>query len=123
MSQLLHLHNLHFAHTGQVDYLIQGASWELASGQKVGLLGYNGAGKSTLLHLIKGELEPDFGVLERHFQSLFVLQQEDTAEGHTNALEYLLTANPELLALHRQMQAMEPAGLPNPLAYADLSQH
>lgn len=122
MSTLLRIENLHFAHPGQADYLISGANWELARGQKVGLLGYNGAGKSSLLALIEGRLEPEIGRIERQFASLFGLKQEDTAQGQTSALEYLLSANPELLRLYRRMQAMEQAGLPSPLEYADSSQ-
>lgn len=122
MSTILRIDNLHFAHPGQADYLISGANWELSRGQKVGLLGYNGAGKSSLLALIQGHLEPEIGHLERQFASVFVLLQEDQAHSDASALEYLLSANPALLELYAQMQAMEQAGLPNPLEYADLSQ-
>lgn len=121
MSVLLRLRNLFFAHGGQPDYLIEGASWELSEGQKVGLLGYNGAGKSTLLQLIQGKLEPEMGLLERNFASLFVLNQEDRAEGGVSAREYLLGAEVGLLELYRDLHTMEQSGLPDPLAYADLS--
>ncbi|HEU4741953.1 MAG TPA: ABC-F family ATP-binding cassette domain-containing protein [Meiothermus sp.] len=122
MSVLLRLQDLYFAHEGQPDYLIEGASWELSEGQKVGLLGYNGAGKSTLLQLIQGNLEPEMGLLERNFASLFVLNQEDHAEGGASAQEYLLGADAGLLEMHQSLHTMEQAGLPDPLAYADLSQ-
>ncbi len=122
VSVLLRMENLHFAHPGQPDYLIAGAGWELAQGQKVGLLGHNGAGKSTLLGLVQGRLEPDFGTLERRYGSVFVLEQEDRAEGELSAREYLLAAQPELLEQFRRLRRMEAAGLPDPLAYADLSQ-
>ena len=122
VSLLLHINNLYFTYSGQPDPLIVGADWVLAEGQKVGLLGYNGSGKSTLLGLIQGQLEPDSGQLSRNFGSLFVLRQEDRAEGRLSALEYLLSAEPELLALHQQLKQMEAQQIPEPLAYANLSQ-
>lgn len=121
MSVLLHIQNLRFAHPGQAEDLIRGANWELSQGQKVGLLGLNGAGKSTLLHLIAGLLEPDSGCVERRYGSLFVLEQEDHAGGPSSAQEYLLAGDPGLLDLYQRLSAMEQAGLPDPLAYADLS--
>lgn len=122
MSIVLRMQNLRFAHPGQADDLIAGASWELSQGQKVGLLGLNGAGKSTLLHLVGGSLEPDSGLIERRYGSLFVLGQEDRAEGHLSARQYLLSADAALLESHQRLAAMERENLPEPLAYADLSQ-
>lgn len=119
---MLQIHNLSFGHPGQAAPLILGANWSLSAGQKVGLLGYNGAGKSTLLALIGGQLEPDSGTLLRQFGSLFVLSQEDRAEGSQPALEYLLAAEPKLLELYQHMKQMEDQQLPDPLAYANLSQ-
>lgn len=121
MSQLLRLQNLYFTHPNQAEPTIVGANWELSEGQKVGLLGYNGAGKSTLLGLIEGRLEPDSGTLERRYQSLFVLKQEDRAEGQQTAREYLLAADGRLLALFQELQQLE-HNMTNPLVYADLSQ-
>lgn len=122
MSRLLRIQNLYFAHPGQANPLINGANWELVHGQKVGLLGYNGAGKSTLLHLIEGALEPESGLLEKQFQSLFVLQQEDQAKGGLSAQEYLLASSLELLELYQALRQMEQEDMPEPLQYANLSQ-
>ena len=43
--------------------ILDGLSFEVNSGERVGLLGKNGAGKTTLFRLIVGELEPDEGPL------------------------------------------------------------
>ena len=43
--------------------LFDDASFTLNSGEKVGLVGRNGIGKTTLFRLIKGEIEPDNGVI------------------------------------------------------------
>ena len=39
--------------------LLDHASFGLAPGDRVGLVGRNGAGKSTFLRILAGELEPD----------------------------------------------------------------
>ncbi|MER3482906.1 MAG: hypothetical protein C4332_06885 [Meiothermus sp.] len=121
MSILLRMQNLRFAHPGQADDLIAGADWELSQSQKVGLLGLNGAGKSTLLHLVEGSLEPDSGLIERRYGSLFVLEQDDRAEGSLSAREYLLSAD-DSFETYQRLHQMERENLPDPLAYADLSQ-
>ena len=40
-------------------------SFSLAPGMRLGLAGPNGSGKTTLLRVLKGELQPDAGVIER----------------------------------------------------------
>lgn len=41
--------------------LLQGVTWRLGPGDRVGIVGVNGAGKTTLLNLIQGNLVPDSG--------------------------------------------------------------
>lgn len=47
------------------------------------------------------------GLLERNFASLFVLNQEDQAEGEVLAREYLLGAGVGLLGMYRDLHTME----------------
>src|SRR5215213_5479248 len=41
--------------------LLDGLSWSIGPGDRIGLIGVNGAGKTTLLRLLAGEITPDSG--------------------------------------------------------------
>ena len=41
--------------------ILDGVTFQVETGERVGLLGRNGAGKSTLFRILTGELEPDEG--------------------------------------------------------------
>ena len=41
--------------------VLDGVTFQIDQGERVGLLGRNGAGKSTLFRILTGELEPDEG--------------------------------------------------------------
>jgi ATP-binding cassette subfamily F protein 3 len=60
---LLNLTDISFTYFSRA--ILQGLSWEVQAGQKIGLIGANGGGKSTLLRLILGELLPDAGGIFR----------------------------------------------------------
>ncbi len=41
--------------------LLDGETWRIGPGERIGLIGINGSGKTTLLRLLAGEREPDTG--------------------------------------------------------------
>ena len=50
---------------GRRRALLDGVTWRLAPGERVGLIGVNGSGKTSLLRLMLGELAPDSGRVRR----------------------------------------------------------
>src|SRR6266545_1249471 len=58
---MLHVQNLH--KTYGITTILDGVSFVVNDGERVGLIGPNGAGKSTLLRCIVGQEQPDAGAL------------------------------------------------------------
>ena len=54
---------------------------EVYDGERIGLVGENGAGKTTLLRLIKGEIMPDEGQIQR-LSSVALIHQIEPDEGN-----------------------------------------
>ena len=59
---ILALENIHFAYPGQPPVL-EGASVQLAAGQRLSIAGPNGAGKSTLFRIALGLQHPTSGTV------------------------------------------------------------
>jgi len=60
---LISLQNLSFFFGSRP--ILEDASWQIGTGERIGLVGSNGAGKSTLLRLMTGEYIPDGGVINK----------------------------------------------------------
>jgi len=45
--------------------ILENASWQIGTGERIGLVGSNGTGKSTLLRLMTGAYTPDGGVINK----------------------------------------------------------
>lgn len=60
---LISLQNISFYFGSRA--ILEDASWQIGTGERIGLVGTNGAGKSTLLRLITGAYVPDKGVINK----------------------------------------------------------
>ena len=58
--------------------VLKGVSWDVKTGERVGLVGANGGGKTTQLKILDGELEPTAGDVVKSTSDLrvSVLRQE-----------------------------------------------
>src|SRR5207247_6071786 len=79
--------------------VLDGVTFEVRPGEKIGLVGPNGAGKSTLMKILSGTLEADSGSVSLHRSARleYLEQQPEFAAGRTvwqeatSALEHFTT--------------------------------
>jgi ATP-binding cassette, subfamily F, member 3 len=88
--------------------ILERASFSIAEGARVGLLGPNGCGKTTLLRLLVGELLPDAGAvrLAAGRRLGYLAQHPSFPEGVT-VLAHVAEEPPALGELRREVQAVE----------------
>lgn len=87
--------------------LIDGAEFSLHHGWRVGLTGRNGAGKSTLFSLLKGEIGPDQGDLERPRDWIVSHMAQEVAALARPAIEYVIDGDVELRLLETELAQVE----------------
>jgi len=81
MSKLITLEDISLAYG--LDALLEKASFQIAEGERVCLIGRNGAGKSSLLKIIEGSLQPDQGKVWRK-PALQIARLEQTLPSHAD---------------------------------------
>jgi ATP-binding cassette subfamily F protein 3 len=92
--------------------LLDGASLQIDTGRKVGLVGRNGAGKSTLLRAITGDLQPDGGEIRLAARARLGHVAQEAPGGEESLLDVVLAADTERAALLAEAEAHpEPARL------------
>jgi ATP-binding cassette subfamily F protein 3 len=103
---LLNLRNISKSYGANL--VLNGITWQIEEGRKMGLLGSNGAGKTTLFGIITGELEPDKGEVSRskHLKIGF-LRQEYQLEDDLTLFDEMLKPFSELLSLHDDLRKLE----------------
>lgn len=82
-----------------VKVLVEGASFQLHPGHKVGLTGANGAGKSSLFAMLRGELAIESGDLEMPPNWVIAHVAQDTPALADAALSFVLDGDQELRAI------------------------
>jgi ATPase subunit of ABC transporter with duplicated ATPase domains len=64
-KDVIDFRDVSFWYESESEPIIEGLTWSIGPGERIGLLGANGAGKSTLLKLVTGELAPTRGRVKR----------------------------------------------------------
>ncbi len=72
--------------------LLSNASFRVAAGDKVGLVGRNGAGKTTLTKVLAGEAEPASGIVHRGGEIGYLPQDPRTGDMEVLARDRILSA-------------------------------
>ena len=88
--------------------VLDGLTFEVAAGERVGILGANGCGKTTLFRILSGELEPDEGTaaIRRGRRVGLISQIPVYPEGWTTE-DVLREAHSGLRAMAARMQELE----------------
>ncbi len=81
-KDVVDLEDVHLAFGTGADrrVLLDGITWRLAPGERVGLLGVNGSGKTTLLRLLLGQVRPDTGRVRRGKTVVAAMLSQDVHE-------------------------------------------
>jgi ATP-binding cassette subfamily F protein 3 len=105
LPAMIRFRNLRLARNGRT--LIDGAEFALHHGWHVGLTGRNGAGKSTLFSLLKGEIGPDQGDLERPRDWIVSHMAQEVAALARPAIEFVIDGDVELRVLEAELAKVE----------------
>ncbi len=87
--------------------LVEEASFRVAAGDKVGLVGRNGAGKTTMMRTLAGETEPAAGTITRSGSVGYLPQDPRTADPEQLVRDRILSARELDDALRRMRRAEE----------------
>ena len=101
------------------NLIFDNLDFEINKGDKIALIGENGSGKSTLFKILAGKLPPDSGtVVIPRGTSIDYLEQEPKAKPGDTVMDMMMSADPEIVNLHKQLQEFE-AQMGDPTITAD----
>lgn len=88
--------------------ILDGLSFEIGQGEKVGLLGKNGAGKTTIFRIISGEIDSDEGdvIIPKGRRVGVIAQIPKYPKGYT-AEDVLKTAHNRIYKMGQRMEELE----------------
>ena len=93
------------------EKILEGVSFSLNDGDRVGVVGVNGAGKTSLFKIIAGVYQADTGaVYIQKGHSVGLLEQNpdlSALPGEASALEYMYTAFPSLINKEKELARLE----------------
>src|SRR5262249_18268668 len=91
---------------GGARLVLEGASFQVARGDRIGLVGRNGAGKTTLAKVLSGNAQPAAGTVRRSGTVGYLPQDPRTGDLDVLALDRVLSAR-GLDELRNQMRRAE----------------
>ncbi len=92
------------------DQVLQGLSFALQKGERMGLTGVNGSGKTTLLRIINGELKADDGQIHLNKDSnIGYLAQTNDIPEQMSVMDAMLDIFKEVIALEQKIADLEHA--------------
>ena len=90
------------------EILLDGLSFEIQTGECVGIMGRNGCGKTTLFRMLTGELEPDDGtIVFAPGRKIGLISQIPVFPAGWTVENVLRSAYRELFAMKKKMEALE----------------
>jgi ATP-binding cassette subfamily F protein 3 len=88
-------------------YLFRDLTWQIARGERIGLVGPNGAGKTTLARIVAGLDAPDEGVVRLASAcSIGYLPQEVETIGGGSVLAHVLSGFAEVLRMEEELEVL-----------------
>ena len=88
--------------------VLDGLTFEVAAGERVGILGANGCGKTTLFRILSGELEPDEGTAAvRRGRRIGLISQIPVYPKGWTTEDVLREAHSRLRAMAARMEELE----------------
>src|SRR3712207_5855829 len=85
--------------------LLSGVSFQVAAGDKIGLVGRNGAGKTTLTKILSGEAAPAAGTVTRSGEVGYLPQDPRTGDLEMLARNRILSARGQDAVIERLKRA------------------
>ena len=93
-----------------VDEILNGVSFSLNEGDKLGIVGVNGAGKSSLFKLIMGEYDPtDGNIFISKDKSIAMLSQNANLDGEDDEqsiISFMYKAHPHIFELEEKIERL-----------------
>ncbi len=90
--------------------LFENVSFQVHSGQRMGLIGANGSGKSSLFSMLLGNLEPDGGELHLNSRDEIAHVAQESPHDSGSALDYVMDGDIELRKIQAAIAALEADG-------------
>lgn len=86
-------------------HILKDASFQIYSGEKIGLVGPNGSGKTTLFRMITGEISPDQGSISLQNKARIAYFSQNVGEmSGSSALEEVMNSNQEIKELDQRIE-------------------